>query len=72
MNRQPPDTPDAFNDGSYGNYIAQYCDGLGKPMHEPPVCHINDRMYTRLQWLIYGGVGVLVAGVVLAIYRMTR
>ena len=39
---------------------------------EPPVCHINDRMYTRLQWFIYGGVGVLVAGVVLAIYRMTR
>ena len=40
--------------------------------NEPPVCHINDRMYTRLQWFIYGGVGVLVAGVVLAIYRMTR
>ena len=39
---------------------------------EPPVCAINDRMFYRLQWLIYGGVGVLVAAVGLAIYRMTR
>ena len=39
---------------------------------EPPVCHINDRMYTRLQWLVYGGVGVVVAGMALAIYRTCR
>lgn len=51
MNRNPPDTPDAFTP-------------------EPPVCHIDDRMYHRSQWLIYGGVGVLVAGVMLAIYKL--
>ena len=39
---------------------------------EPPACHIDDRLFYRLQWLVYGGVGVLVAGVVLAIYRTCR
>lgn len=53
MNRQPPDTPEAFTP-------------------EPPVCTIDDRLFYRLQWLIYGGVGVLVAAVVLAIYKALR
>ena len=39
---------------------------------EPPECRINDRLFYRLQWLVYGGVGVLVAGVVLASYRACR
>lgn len=39
---------------------------------EPPVCHIDDRLFYRLQWLVYGGVGVLVAGVGLVIYKALR
>lgn len=39
---------------------------------EPPECRINDRLFYRLQWLVYGGVGVLVAAVVLAIYKALR
>ena len=53
MNRQPPDTPEAFTP-------------------EPPVCAIDDRMFYRLQWLIYGGAGVVVAGMALAICRMIK
>lgn len=37
---------------------------------DPPVCTIDERMFLRLQWLIYGGMFVIIVGVLLAIYKL--
>ena len=39
---------------------------------EPPECHVDDRLFYRLQWLIYGVVGVVVIGIGVVIYSTMR